>query len=152
MSKFSLAGCLFGLLLSSAFAQEKSPEQLREERSHIFGIEGLQTQTFTRFVASGAKQRMGFYAHINPDCSAVGEVNVRVTKQPEHGTVETAATTNYPTYPKENIRVKCNEQKVKGTQINYKSAEKYTGNDEFDLLVLFPGGMAWEIHYDVSVR
>jgi hypothetical protein len=68
-----LAGCLFVLLLSSAFAQEKSPEQLREERSHIFGIEGLQTQTFTRFVASGAKQRMGFYAHINPDCSAYGE-------------------------------------------------------------------------------
>jgi len=41
---------------------------------------------------------------------------------------------------------------VKGMQINYKSAEKYTGNDEFDLLVLFPGGMVGEIHYDVSVR
>jgi hypothetical protein len=104
MSKFLLTLCAFGLLLSSAFADEKTPEQLREERSHIFGIEGLQTQTFTRFVAAGTKQRMGFYADINPDCSAVGDINVRVTKQPEHGTVETTASTDYIHYSKENIR------------------------------------------------
>ena len=81
--------CAFGLIFSSAFAQDKSPEQLREERSHIFGIDGLQTQTFSRFVGSGARHGMGFYVQINPDCSAVGDINVRVTKQPEHGTVET---------------------------------------------------------------
>jgi len=37
-------------------------------------------------------------------------------------------------------------------QVNYNSAEKYTGNDELELLVLFPAGFAWEVHYDVSVR
>jgi hypothetical protein len=152
MSKFSLAGCLFGLLLSSAFAQEKSPEQLREERSHIFGIEGLQTQTLSRFVASGAKQRMNFYAHINPDCSAVGDVTVRVTKQPEHGTLETAASTDYVHFPKENVRSKCNQHKVKGMLVNYKAAEKYTGKDEFELLILYPDGLAREHHFDISVR
>jgi hypothetical protein len=152
MSKFLLTVCAFGLLLPSAFAQEKSPEQYREERSHIFGIEGLQSQTVTRFVASGAKQRIGFYAPLNPDCSATGDVNVRVTKQPEHGTVQTVATTDYTHFPKENIRSKCNQHKVKGTLVNYKAAEKYTGNDEFDLLILFPAGFAWELHYDMSVR
>jgi hypothetical protein len=89
MSKFLLAICAFGLFFSSAFAQDNSRERLREERSHIFGIEGLESQTLTRVVASGAKTRLGFYASINPDCSATGDVNVRVTKQPEHGTVET---------------------------------------------------------------
>ena len=34
MNKFLVTACIFGLLLSSAFAQEKTPEQLREERSH----------------------------------------------------------------------------------------------------------------------
>jgi hypothetical protein len=53
MSKFLLTVCAFGLLLSFALAEEKSPEQYREEQSHIFGIEGLQSQTFTRIVASG---------------------------------------------------------------------------------------------------
>ena len=59
MSKFLLTVCAFGLLLSSAFAEDKTPERLREERSHIFGIEGLQSQTLTRFVGSGAKQQIG---------------------------------------------------------------------------------------------
>ena len=53
MPKFLLTVCVFGLLLSSASAEEKSPEQLLEERS---GIEGLESQTLTRVVfASGAK-------------------------------------------------------------------------------------------------
>ena len=150
MSKFLLTVCAFGLLLSSAFAEEKSREQLREERSHIFGVEGQENQTFTRVIASGAKQRLDFYAAVNPDCTATGDVNVRITKQ--HGTVETTTSTDYTHFPKENIRFKCNEHKVKGMLVNYKSAEKYTGNDEFDLLILYPGGVAREVHYDISVR
>jgi hypothetical protein len=152
MSKFLVTVCIFGLLLSSAFSQEKTPEQLREERSHIFGIEGQESQTLTRVVASGPTQRIDFYAAINPDCIATGDLNVRVTKQPKHGTVETVARTEYAHYSKENIRSQCNQHKVKGMLINYKAAEKYTGNDEFDLLILYPGGLAREIHYDISVR
>jgi hypothetical protein len=151
--KFLLTVCVFGLLLSSASAEEKSPEQLREERSRIFGIEKLETQTLTRVVfASGAKHRIGFYFDLNPDCSAVGDIGVRVTKQPEHGTVETVAATDYVKFPKENIRSKCNRHKVKGTLVNYKTAEKYTGKDEFDLLIFYPGGYARELHFDISVR
>jgi len=36
--------------------------------------------------------------------------------------------------------------------VNYKTAEKYTGKDEFDLLILYPEGFALEHHFDVSVR
>jgi hypothetical protein len=152
MSKFLLTVCAFGLVLSSALAEEKSREQYREESSHILGIEGQASQSFTRFVASGAKQRMGFYAALNPDCTASGDVTVRVTKQPEHGTVETVGTTGYAHFAKENIRSKCNQHKVKGTLVNYKVAEKYTGKDEFDLLILYPEGFARELHFDISVR
>jgi hypothetical protein len=152
MSKFLLTVCAFGLLLSPAFAEEKSPEQLREERSRIFGIEGLESQTFTRVVASGTKHRIWFYTALNPDCSATGDVTVRVTKKPDHGTVETVTRMEYPFYSKENIRSKCNQHKVKGTLVNYKTAEKHTGNDEFDLLILYPTGFASEHHFDISVR
>ena len=153
MTKFLLTVFVFGLFSSFALAEEKTPEQLREERSRIFGIEGLESQTLTRLVfASGAKHRIGFYVDLNPDCSAVGDINVRVTKQPEHGTLETVATTDYVHYSKENIRSKCNQQKVKGTLVNYKAAEKYTGKDEFDLLILYPGGFARKLHFDISVR
>ena len=45
MTKFLLTVLAFGLLSSFAFAEEKTPEQLREERSRIFGIERLESQT-----------------------------------------------------------------------------------------------------------
>jgi hypothetical protein len=150
VTKFLLTVFVFGLFSSFALAEEKSPEQLQEERS---GIEGLESQTLTRVVfASGAKHRIGFYVDLNPDCSATGDINVRVTKQPEHGTVETVATTDYTYFPKENIRSKCNQHKVKGMLVNYKAAEKYSGKDELDLLIIFPRGFAWEHHFDISVR
>ena len=113
---------------------------------------GLQQKQFTRVIASGAKARIGFFYAVNPDCTASGDVNIRVTKQPEHGSTETATAILYPNFPKENIRSKCNDHKVRGMQFNYKSAEKYVGKDEVDLLVLFPTGFAWEVHYDISVR
>jgi hypothetical protein len=152
MSKFLLTVCAFGLLSSSAFAEEKSPEQHREESNQIWGIEGMEKMQLTRVVASGTNQRIGFFYAVNPDCSASGDVNIRVTKQPEHGAVETATATNFPNFPKENIRARCNSHKVRGMQVNYKSAEKYVGDDTLDLLVLFPGGFGREVHLNINVR
>jgi hypothetical protein len=153
MKNLLLTVCAFGLLSSSsAFAQDKSPEQLREEGDRMMTSEGLRKEQVTRIVSSSKNQRIGFFTALNPDCTASGDVDVRITKQPEHGTVETAAATNYPSYPKANLRARCNEHKVRGQQVSYKSAEKYVGNDVLELLVLFPGGFAWEIHYDISVR
>jgi hypothetical protein len=141
MKNLLLTVLAFGLLSSSAFAEER-PRQ-----------EGLEKKQFTRVVASGTNQRIGFFYALNPDCTASGDVNVRVTKQPEHGgTVDITTATNFPGFPKESIRYKCNQHKVKGMQVNYKSAEKYVGDDALDLLILFPAGFAWEVHYDVSVR
>jgi hypothetical protein len=141
MKNLLLTVLAFGLLSSSAFAQE----QPRPE-------EGLEKKQFTRVVPSGTNQRIGFFYATNPDCTASGNVIVRATKQPEHGTVEITTTTNFPSFQKENIRYKCNQQKVKGMQVNYKSAEKYVGDDALDLLLLFPAGTAWEVHFNVSVR
>jgi hypothetical protein len=135
MKNLLLTVLAFGLLSSSAFAQE-----------------GLEKRQITRVVPSGKNQRIGFYTYLNPDCTAMGNIDIRVTKKPEHGSVETTATINFPTYPKEHVRAKCNEHKVRGIQVNYKSAEKYVGNDELDLLVLWPSGTAAEVHYNIDVR
>jgi hypothetical protein len=135
MKNLLLTVLAFGLLSSSAFAQE-----------------GLEKKQFTRVVASGTSTRIGFFTALHPDCTASGNVNIRVTKQPEHGSTETPTTINFPTYPKEHIRSKCNQHRVKGIQVNYKSAEKYVGSDELELLVLFPAGFAWEVRYNIDVR
>jgi hypothetical protein len=96
--------------------------------------------------------QIGFYTSLHSDCTSRGNADIRVTKQPEHGTIEIAPATSFPSYPKEHVRYNCNQHKVKGVEVYYKSAEKYVGDDAFDLLSLFPNGFAWEVHYDISVR
>jgi hypothetical protein len=123
-----------------------------EESDQLWNREGLQKIEFTRYVASGANQRIGFFYALHPDCTASGDVNIRVTKQPEHGTTELTGATLYPNFAKENIRYKCNQHKVRGQQLNYKPAEKYTGSDTLELLVLYPGGFAREYHVNINVR
>jgi hypothetical protein len=59
MSKFLLTVCALGLLSSSAFAQEKSPEQM------------LEKQQLARVVTSGTNQRIGFFYAVNPDAPPV---------------------------------------------------------------------------------
>jgi hypothetical protein len=142
----------FGLISSSAFAEEKTPERLQEEKANIQSQQGLEKWTFARVIGSGKKVQIGFFTSLNPDCTSKGDTDIRITKQPEHGTIDIAPTISFPSYPKEHVRYKCNQHKVKGVQVNYKSAEKYVGDDALDLLALFPTGFAWEVHYDVSVR
>ena len=123
MSKFLLTVCAFGLLLSFAFAEEKSPEQHREESNQMLGVEGVQKMELTRVVASGTNQRIYFFYAVHPDCSA-SDINIRVTKQPEHGTVETAAATDFPNFGRENIRHRCNQHKVRGQQVKLQVGRK----------------------------
>ena len=52
MSKFLLALCAFGLVSSSASAQE-----------------GLEKKQLSRVVGSGTKQGIGFYTSLLPDCT-----------------------------------------------------------------------------------
>jgi hypothetical protein len=89
---------------------------------------------------------------LNPHCTTRGMATVRVTKQPEHGKIETTPAISYPNYSKDHARYKRNQHRVKGVQVNYKPAEKYVGEDAFELLIIWPNGFAWELHYDVSVR
>jgi hypothetical protein len=62
-------------------------EQHREESNQMLGVEGVQKMELTHVVASGTNQRIYFFYAVHPDCSA-SDINIRVTKQPEHGTVE----------------------------------------------------------------
>src|SRR5260370_9544434 len=68
MSKFLLTVCAFGLLSSSALAQEKTLEQLDKESNRIWAAEGLRKEEATRVVASGTKQLIGGFTALIPDC------------------------------------------------------------------------------------
>jgi uncharacterized protein YqkB len=113
--------------------------------------EGYQTNRFKRFVASGKSTVLGFYTALTPDCSVSGIVTIRVVKQPEHGSIEIVETTGFPV-AHTGVYAKCNQQKVEGVQVAYKSTEKFIGSDTIEILALLPGGFAWKNYFDIAVR
>src|SRR5262245_33481069 len=143
MSKFLLTVCAFGLLLSSAFAQEWT----KEERQS-----GVQRLEFTRHVSSGAKRTIEFVNAVNPDCSIPEGLEVKKTSEPTHGTVEIVPSQGFAQFAKDNPRSKCNDRKIHGFNLNYKSANGYRGPDEFDIFVMYPNGFAREVHFNMNVR
>jgi hypothetical protein len=116
-------------------------------------LEGLQKGKLSRFVPSGMNRTIEFLYLTKPDCSPMDDsIEVRTTKAPEHGAVEVVPTEDFPNYARDATRYKCNERKVRGLKVNYKSSEGYVGPDEFDLLILYPGGFGREIHFNMVVR
>ena len=148
MNKFvPIAVCVsLRLLLSSASAQE-------EAKDEAWRFEGVQKLEFIRFVAAGKKVTLDFAYALNPDCSPVeGGVEVKTTTEAAHGTVEVVPGDRFPNFAKTNVRFKCNDKKTRGLLINYKSTGGYIGPDVFDILILYPSGLAREVHYNVNVR
>jgi hypothetical protein len=94
MRKFLLTACAFGLLLSSASAQEPNREET---------LNGVQKFEFTRHVPSGAKRAIDFVYGAYPDCSAmaVEEIEIRKVREPEHGAVEIAPGERFPSFAKD---------------------------------------------------
>ena len=90
MGKFLLTVCAsFGLLVSSASAQEEKEEAWRTE--------GVQKLEFTR-LSSGKKITLDFAYALNPDCSPAegGPVEVKTTTEPAHGAMRLSRETVFP--------------------------------------------------------
>ena len=55
-------------------------------------------------------------------------------------------------WKKDTVRFKCNDKKLRGFFLTYKSSDGYRGADQFDILVLYPNGYGWEAHFNMNVR
>jgi hypothetical protein len=64
MRKFLLTVCAFGLLFSSALAQEKSLDELDRESARIWSAEGLQRVQFARTVPSEQTSELNLSLHL----------------------------------------------------------------------------------------
>ncbi len=110
------------------------------------------TQTTTRTVVSGRQTQAGFRWALNPDCSSRGEIESRLLKKPEHGTVEFTAGTGFPNFPENSQWFPCNKQKVPGLLVMYKPEDGYTGKDSFLAEFIGPAGGDYTQHYFITVK
>jgi hypothetical protein len=131
-------------ITASASAQ---PQELLKESDGM-----LKKSSLTRFVPSGSKRIIWFAYAAHPDCSPMGSIDIRTTKTPEHGTISITPGQGFSNFPSGNPRIRCNEKKMEGVNVEYQSAEGYTGPDEIDFFIIWPNGMAQEAHYTMIVR
>jgi hypothetical protein len=113
---------------------------------------GGTTNHFSRSALSGTRQRVGYYAALNPDCSLAGLPVVRTNAPPTHGTVVASEGEGYTGYPQSNQRYQCNATKTRLIEVLYTSVPGYQGIDEFVVHAIFPGGDARTDTYTISVE
>jgi hypothetical protein len=120
--------------------------------SHDVLAQALPAANLSPTVPTGKKRMVGFFTGLNPDCSSTGEIEARVIKQPENGTVDVEPGTGFTNFPETNQRYACNLKPSPGVRINYTSKDGFVGKDAFE--VEFLGGTGGDVvwKYIVTVK
>jgi hypothetical protein len=113
---------------------------------------GLQKIEYSRFIPSGVKRQLDFAYAVNLDCVPTGSIEFRKVHEPEHGTVEFSTAEGFSSYKEDSKYAKCNDKKVLGGYVYYKSEDGYVGPDSFAIIAMYPTGLAREVRYKLVVR
>jgi hypothetical protein len=112
----------------------------------------LRPVNLNRFVPTAEERTVAFYTSLFPDCSSKGPIVGRVMTKPDHGTVNFVPMDSFPSYGSASTLAVCNNKKVPGLNINYKSDDGYVGEDNATLLLIFPDGFASQLQILFLVR
>jgi hypothetical protein len=116
------------------------------------GAPASQNLRLNRAAVSGVRLRLAFETALNPDCSVLGQTVIRSLKSPSHGTATIEDTKDFTAYEAANQRYHCNEKRVPGTAIYYKSAREYTGPDSASYEIIYPSGIRRQVDVDITVN
>jgi len=105
-----------------------------------------------RFVPTGEERLVAFYPTLFVDCSSRGPTVGRITTKPTHGTLGLAQGDSFTFYTQNSTLSACNNKKVNGLVITYKSDDGYTGEDDASLLLIFADGNAAKLDILFLVR
>jgi hypothetical protein len=119
------------------------------------GLAGCQTtggRTVSPVAVGGVPLRLGHFADLNPDCSQIGEPDVRVTKPADHGVVTVRAGEGYTNFVPSNPRNHCNYRPTPGVNATYTAERGYTGPDTVALDAIFETGEERQLVFDLNVK
>jgi hypothetical protein len=147
------AAATFGLgILKQLDAATVADLQLMDTPLGIPNPQTSQNARLSRAALSGVKLRLAFETSLNPDCSVIGETVIRLVKNPSHGTATIEDSKDFTAFEAANQRYRCNEQKVRGTAVYYKSVSGYAGPDFASYQIIYPSGIQRQIDVDITVN
>jgi hypothetical protein len=112
----------------------------------------LRPVPLSRFVPSAEERTIAFYSSLFPDCSSKGAIVGRILDKPGHGALSFVPTDSFPSYGTASTLAVCNNKKVPGINITYKSDDSYVGEDQASVLLIFPDGFASQLQILFLVR
>ena len=89
---------------------------------------------------------------LNPDCSSMGAITIKVLEGPEHGRVSAGRASVFPRFHSANPRAKCNTRRVSGVSATYISQRGYQGTDRVTIEVISPTGAYARHTINIVVR
>ena len=136
-----LAALIFILAVNAVNAQQVQ----------VKPVPGAKLVSLERLIPTATSQKIFFTAAVDPDCTPQNVPTLRTLLRPQHGTVDIADSEDYAYWQPPNIREKCNDKKIKGLRISYKSDEGYTGDDKVIILAIYPDSTAQQYVFDIHV-
>ena len=123
----------------------------------VLGMIGLfastaQAVTLTRVVVAGGRLELGGFSTINPDCTAHGYPDIRVTNAPQHGAVASRKGQVIEFFSPNHPLHDCSRRRVSGVYVDYRPERGFTGTDYFTVDIIFPNGMERAVDYEVIVK
>jgi hypothetical protein len=101
---------------------------------------------------SGGTLLLATASSLAPDCTPLGDIEVKVLIPPQHGAVHAAAGTAFPEYVPGDASYACNKTRSPAEIITYRSTPSFTGEDSTLLQIFFPNGDAPKFLFHLSVE
>ena len=114
--------------------------------------QAINPTTVQKVALAAARTYVWGIADLNPDCSVVGPMNVKIRKEPRHGKVEIEDENGFPGYASSNARFHCNKVQVPMKKIYYTAEDNYDGNDKIELEGFTSRGASWKATVNVTVK
>jgi hypothetical protein len=136
--------CVTSAVMPAALAQTQILQEAPRLRNDY--------QEISRFVPSGKPRNVFHFTGVAPDCSVwnVNEVDVQLTKAPEHGTVEFIPGEAFTNFVGKYAH--CSGRKYRGTTMRYKSSAGFTALDEVEVFLTSPNGQGFITYFKINVR
>lgn len=131
--------CFVPLMLALAFAAE-AQDPAKSFRS------------VKKVVIADTRTKLAMQLYLHPDCSPIGKATIRITRQPKSGKTEVAAGMEFPGFPSDNIRSKCNSQQFEAPQVWYTPEVGYKGKDTFEYEMIGPQGQYRRTRVEIEVK
>src|ERR1700722_19665823 len=114
--------------------------------------EGSQALELTRAATAEQKSRLDFLYDLQPDCSSVEKLEVRVLEQPQHGTLAIENGRAFTEFPQDGRRGAGHARQSDGRLVFYQPDGDYRGADSITLSVTSPVTGDLKRHYAIDVK